>query len=208
MTKLFLKLWILILLTSFCSYHIQSYVFAWSAERMATNNSNERFRRTYVLIEEVLAPFPKSEWPARFEKMKARVGSPDVFLGPSQLLMVQDLASAAKLSPEAIAIIRKEDPYSRDTPDGNGYEIFHTILGTDYVVVLKAPFARRGPPTLVFGVLTSTQFTWLVESSMYALAILLWLSLFRRDMIKLERAATRVGVVARMLKCVADEVTW
>ena len=56
MTKLFLKLWILILLTSFSSYLIQSYFFSWSAERTATNNSNERFRRTYVFIEEVLAP--------------------------------------------------------------------------------------------------------------------------------------------------------
>jgi two-component system, OmpR family, sensor kinase ParS len=144
------------------------------------------------LIEEVLAPFPKSEWPERFERMKVRVGSPDVYLGPLRLLLIDELVKETGMSAEDIARIRSQDPLLRELPTGNGYDIYHTILGTDYVVVLRAPFARQRP-MLIFGQLTSTQFTWLVESTMYALAIILWLRLFRRDMITLEKAANRVG---------------
>lgn len=144
------------------------------------------------MIEEVLAPFPQEEWPERFERLKAKVGSPDVFLGPSQIVKVDELARNKDFSAEILEQIRSEKPFSKELPSGNGYEIFHTILGTDFVVVLKAPFARQRP-MLILGALTPTQFTWLVESSMYALAILLWLRLFRRDMLTLEKAATRVG---------------
>ncbi|MEO8383904.1 MAG: ATP-binding protein [Betaproteobacteria bacterium] len=192
MAKLFLKLWALVLLTSLTSFQIQRHVFEWSMDEAAVSNSNERFRRTYVMIEEVLAPFPKSEWPARFEKLKARVGSPEVFLGPSQLLTLEDLAKRQEFSPEALQVIQSQNPYSRELPNGFGYEIFHTILGTNFVVVLKAPFAKS-KPMFILGIFTPTQFTWLVESSMYALAILLWLRLFRRDMLTLEKAANRVG---------------
>ncbi len=156
------------------------------------SNSNERLRRTFVYIEEVLAPFPKAQWPERFEQLKSKVGSPDVFLGPSQLLSIDELVLQGRVPADGMNKIRAQQPFSLDTADGNGYEIFHTILGTDRVVVLKAPFARR-QPVLIFGVFTSTQFTWLVESSLYAMALLFWLRLFRRDMLKLESAAARVG---------------
>ena len=192
MGKLFLKLWLLLLLTSFTSFHIQRFVFDWSWNAASVNNSNERYRRTYVMIEEVLAPFPKSEWPARFAHLKERVGSPETFLGPLRMLSVDELAQEGGLTAEELQKVRGQDPVSRDTDDGNGYEIFHTILGTDTVAVLKAPFAKR-QPMLILGMFTSTQFTWLVESSMYALAIFLWLRLFRRDMLTLEKAAARVG---------------
>lgn len=192
MGKLFLKLWVLILLTSITSYQIQRHVFDWSSESWGVSNSNERYRRTYVMIEEVLAPFPKDEWPARFERLKERVGSPEVFLGPSRLVTVEVLVGEGSLSSEEIDRIRSQQPLVRELSNGLGYEILHTILGTEFVVILKAPFARQRP-VLIFGILTATQFTWLVESTMYALAIILWLRLFRRDMITLEKAANRVG---------------
>ncbi len=192
MAKLFLKLWVLVLLTSLTSYQIQRFVFSWSMDETADSNINERFRRTYVMIEEVLAPFPVSEWPARFERLKTRVGSPEVLLGPSQILTLEELARRPEFSPEVLKLIQSPKPYSRDLPGGFGYEVFRTILGTDNVVVLKAPFARSRP-ILILGVFTPTQFTWLVESSMYALAILFWLRLFRRDMLTLDKAAGMVG---------------
>ncbi len=192
MGKLFLKLWLLVLLTSLASFQIQRHVYDWNLDKTIVSNANERYRRTYVFIEEVLAQFPKEEWPARFEKLKARVGSPDVFLGPSRLLTVDELVQEGNLSSEEMGVIRSQKLVIRDLPTGPGYNIFQTILGTQYVVILKAPFAKM-QPVMVFGVLTSMQFTWLVESTMYALAIFLWVRLFRRDMAKLESAANRVG---------------
>ncbi len=193
MTKLFLKLWLLICLASLTSFQIQKFVFDLTVNAQAQSNSNERFRRNYVYIEEVLAPFPQSQWPERFEKLKEKIGSPEVFLGPSRMLRFDDLAKTGQLSPEKMAVIRAQNPVSLDTPNGLGYEVFHTISGTDWVVVLKAPFARQQPMTFVFGLFSPTQFTWLVESSMYGLAVFFWLRLFRRDMLILEKAATRVG---------------
>ena len=192
MGKLFLKLWLLLLLTSFTSFHIQRFVFDWSWNAASVNNSDERFRRTYVMIEEVLAPFPKSEWPARFARLQERVGSPETFLGPLRLLNLDELAKEGELSAEEMEKVRGQNHVSRDTKDGNGYLIYRSILETDMVVVLKAPFAKR-QPMLIFGLFSSTQFAWLVESSMYALVIFLWLRLFRRDMLTLEKAAGRVG---------------
>ncbi len=192
MGKLFLKLWLLVLLASLTSFQIQKFFFDWTMEKTAVSNSNERFRRTYVMIEEVLAPFPKSEWPQRFARLKERVGSPEVFLGPLRMVTLSELAKEEGFNDEIMGVIRSQNPYSRNLPNGLGYEVFHTILGTDTVVVLKAPFAKQ-QPWLVFGILTPTHFTWLVESSTYALVLYLWLRLFRRDMLTLEKAATRVG---------------
>ena len=192
MGKLFLKLWILVLLTSLTSFQIQRFVWNLSQEPTTGSNSNERYRRTYAMIEEVLAPFPKDQWPERFERLKSRVGSPEVYLGPLRMLTLEELAKEGEFSAEEIGTLRAQQPLLRNTPNGNGYEVLHTILGTETVVVLKAPFARQ-QPMLIFGTFSSTQFAWLVESSMYALAILLWLRLFRRDMLTLEKAAGRFG---------------
>jgi signal transduction histidine kinase len=192
MTKLFLKLWLLIIVASLASFQIQKQVFSWSSEANIVNNSNERFRRIYVLIEEVLMPFPKSEWPTRFENMKARVGSPEVFLGPSRMLTLDALEKSGEVNAAGMKKIRTQQPFSLDTANGRGYEIFHTILGTEYVVVLKAPFAIS-QPMFIMGIFTPTQFTWLTELFVYALAIFLWLRLFRRDILTLEKAANRVG---------------
>ena len=113
MGKLFLKLWVLILLTSLTSFQIQTFFFNWSSDARAVANSNERFRRTYVMIEEVLAPFPKSEWPARFERLKERVGSPEVFLGPQRLVTIEELAKEGQFSAEEVERIRSQQPLDR-----------------------------------------------------------------------------------------------
>jgi two-component system, OmpR family, sensor kinase ParS len=192
MGKLFLKLWLLVLLTSLTSFQIQKHVFNWASTENAAASANERFRRAYVLIEEVLSPFPRAEWQQRFEKLKSRIGTTDDFLGPSRLLSIQDLVELKDFSENEAKIIREHKLISRNSPDGLSYEVFHTILGTEMVVVLQAPMGRQ-QPMLILGLVTTTQFTWLVESSLYALAIFVWLRLFRRDMLTLEKAAARVG---------------
>ena len=192
MGKLFLKLWLLILLTSLTSFLIQKHVFSWAAAASATSSAFERFRRAYVVVEEVLSPFPQSEWPERFAKLKSRVSPTDDFLGPSRLLSIEQLVAFNEMTSGEVAILRSGKPISRNLPDAQGYEVFHTILDTEMVVVLKAP-KNPQKAMLILGVFNTTQFTWLVESSLYALAIFVWLRLFRRDMLTLEKAAARVG---------------
>lgn len=191
MGRLFLKLWVLVLLTSLLAFHVQRTVYEWTSEKTQVVNSNERFRRMYVLIDMILCQYPMDQWPTRFEEIKKRVGSEDVFLGPSQIILLVDLERRGDIGAEGLARVRANEPYFRNTPDGRGYEIYHLLNESKYVGVLKAPFARQ--PVLIFGVFTSTQFTWLVESTLYAIAILLWLKLFWNDMLRLESEALRVG---------------
>ena len=59
MGKLFIKLWILMVLTSVSSYKIQQTVFDNVYSEAMLTNSNERFRRVFVYIEGALMPFPR-----------------------------------------------------------------------------------------------------------------------------------------------------
>lgn len=192
MAKLFIKLWLMILCTSLTSFWIQREVFSWSTQAASQTSSTERYRRQFVMIDEVLRPYPEKEWRSRFADLKMKVGSPDVFLGPSELLPLEELRLSGRLTDRQIELLRERQTISRDLANGHGFELFRTALESEYVVVVKAPFAISRP-LLIFGMFTSTQFTWLVESSLYAFTLMLWLRFFRRDMLQIESAAKRIG---------------
>src|SRR6185369_2721605 len=140
MGKLFLKLWVLILLTSLTSFKIQQAVFDHVYAENMQSLSNERVRRTYAYIEEALRPYPKSEWPRRFDEMKSRVGSPKEFMGPSRLMRVDELSSDPRMDAEALARINSAQTYARPLANsGGGTEMFHTVLDGDFVVVVEIP---------------------------------------------------------------------
>ncbi len=192
MGKLFLKLWVLILLTSLTSFKIQEAVFDHVYNENMQSLSNERVRRTYAYIEEVLRPFPQSEWPRRFEELKERVGSPKAFMGPARLIHAQELLSDPRMDSEALERIKSAKTYIRPLANsGGGTEMFHTVLGTDHVVVVEIPVWKGKP--MINGYVTTTQFTVMVEALLYGMAVLLWLMFFWWDMKKLDRAAVQVG---------------
>jgi len=184
MGKLFLKLWVFILLTSLTSYLIQRQVFDHTTREAAANASQDRVRRTFVFLEEALRPYPQAEWPARVEVLQKRIGS------PAHLQKLDNLRSGGELPSGAIEQIASGSVHLHTLPDGAGLIMYRTLFDTDYVAVLVAP----SPPTpLIFGIFRPIVFTWMVESSLYAIALLLWLRLFWRDMKKLEAAAEKVG---------------
>ena len=192
MAKLFLMLWGLVLLTSLLSSKIQGTIYDWSYASVAKTNSTERVRRTHVMMEALLGAYPQSQWQERFELLKEKTGSTEYFWGPSRMLLLDALANEGLIPAEGIAKIRAHEPYVLSDPDNDVYAVYRTVLGTDTVVVLKSSYNMQ-QPALIFGVLTPLQSTWLVESSLYALAIFLWLRFFRRDMLTLEQAAGQVG---------------
>lgn len=190
MGKLFLKLWVLMVLTSITSYKIQQASFDNYYSESMVANSNERFRRVFIYVDQVLRPFPEEQWPKRFQDLLDNVGSPKKFIGPSKLLTFDELKSQPRMTDEAVARIKKGLPFTRPLEDTPGQESFHTILDGKRVAVIEVPVSYS---QLMFGLLTTTQFTWLVESSLYALAVLIWLMFFWWDMKKLDRAAGQVG---------------
>lgn len=192
MTKLFLKLWGLILLTALLSFKAQELIYDWSYAAIAKTNSTERLRRNHVMMEALLGAYPQSQWQERFELLKEKTGSTEYFWGPSRMLSLDELAQEGSIPAEGINKIRAHEPYVRSDPGDDVYAVYRTILATDTVVVMKSSYNMQ-QPARIFGVLTPLQSTWLVESSLYALAIFLWLRFFRRDMLTLEQAAGQVG---------------
>jgi signal transduction histidine kinase len=192
MAKLFVKLLVLVLLTSLASFYIQRLVFGWTRENTPNPSTHERFRRQFLMIAEVLRQYPYELRQARFDQLKSLIGSTDVFLGPSRLLTLNELETSGELDDKALGRIKGRLHYSRDLPDGNGYDVYHLILDDETVLVMRSPY-EKPRPLLVFGVFSFTQFTWIVESVLYAVVILFWVSLFRRDMLALESAAHQIG---------------
>jgi two-component system, OmpR family, sensor kinase ParS len=149
-------------------------------------------RRNHVMMEELLAPFPRTQWQERFDRLKERVGSTEWYWGPSRMLTIDELVKEGAVPAEGLEKIRAQKPYLRSDPDGDEYAVYRTVLDTDVVVVMRSSYGMQ-PQTRIFGVLSPLQSTWLVEASMYALALLIWLGFFRRDMLALEKAAGHVG---------------
>ena len=188
MGKLFLKLWILMLLTSLGSLKLQQAVFENYYREDMASSSNERFRRIFSYVEAILQPVPQASWVAHVKELQPQIGPTKMVGGAARLTTVSELAGTPGFDAEAIARVRSPNPLIRGVP--GGVEAYRTILGSDVVAVVVAPGVKDAP---LFGLLTPTQFTWMVESSMYALAVGLWLTLFWGDMKKLVGAAGQVG---------------
>ena len=65
-----------VLLTSATSFVIQQQIYEWNSREAETTYRNERIRRTFMFVEEALRPYPQAEWPARFDALAHRMGSP------------------------------------------------------------------------------------------------------------------------------------
>jgi two-component system, OmpR family, sensor kinase ParS len=182
--KLFLKLWVLILLTSVTSFMIQRTVFDWTSAQADTTFRDERWRRTFVFVEEALRPYPQSEWPARFDTLAKRAGA------PYRLLTINELANTGEIDAGTIELIRAHEIHVHKLEPDTGMILYRALLDSDYVAALQV----ASPPTpKVFGVFKPVVFTWLVECTLYALAILLWLRLFWRDLKQLMAGAEKIG---------------
>jgi signal transduction histidine kinase len=193
MRKLFIKLWLLVLLTLFISYQLQIAVHEnWRVNSRPLMGSDERARRMMVLVEEVLEKYPESEWGAQVERLKSRVGSPEIWLGITGLTDLRQLEMEPRLTRDNIEKIVAGEYQSVVFTDSKGFDIFQRIKNSQAVLVLSGPTELRWP-VLVLGIFNPTHVSWFIESSVFALGIFLWLRLFRNDLVALEVGAMRVG---------------
>ena len=184
MGKLFIKLWALIILTSLTSYFIQRQVFNWTTEAANAVYILERQKRTFIFIEETLRPYPKEEWASRLEVVAARLGS------PARLTTVDALANSGELNAGEAEKIRSNAIHIRQLAEEVGVVMYRAIHDSEYVAALEI---SAPPQPKIFGLIKPMVFTWLVECTLYALAILLWLRLFWRDLMRLSTAAEKIG---------------
>jgi two-component system, OmpR family, sensor kinase ParS len=185
MGKLFLKLWVLILLTSLTSFLIQRQVFNWTTEEANANYVLERQKRTFIFVEEILRPHPKEEWPVRFDALMRRIGV------NARLVNLDDLAASGELEAGTVEKIRAHEIHTRPLADSSGAIMYRTIHDSAIVAALEV---TAPPQARVLGVIKPLIFTWAVECSLFALAVLLWLRLFWRDLKRLSGAAENIGI--------------
>jgi signal transduction histidine kinase len=178
---------VFIILTSVTSYVIQRQVFEWTTQESISNYIQERQRRTFIFVEETLRPFPQEEWPARFDALTRRLGT------PARLVPIDALAANGELDAGSVEKLRAGVIHSQPLgtePTTTGAVLYRTVLDSNIVAALEVP---PPPQPRVFGIFRPVVFTWMVECSLFAIAILLWLRLFWRDLRRLSQAAEAIG---------------
>lgn len=184
MGKLFLKLWVFIILTSLTSFLIQRQIFNSTVKEANASYVLERQKRTFIFVEESLRPYPKEEWPMRFDALMRRLGV------NARLLNADDLASSGEIDAGTIEKIRAHDIHIRHTNDDGSATMYRTIHDSSIVAALEI---AAPPQPKVFGVIKPLYFTWAVECALFALGVILWLRLFWRDLTRLSGAAETIG---------------
>ncbi len=184
MGKLFVKLWVFILLTSASSFFLQKQIFDWTSREAETTYRNERIRRTFMFVEEALRPYPQAEWPSRFDALAQRMGS------PARLITIDSILTTGELDSGTVEKLRAHEFHLQPLAQDVGVVMYRSVLESQYVAALQV---AAPPQPKVFGIFTPLAMNWIVESVLYALAILLWLRLFWRDLRKLAGAAERIG---------------
>lgn len=184
MGKVFLKLWVLVLITSATSYLIHTHFVDEAINSAKAIESRNSTKRTFVFVEEALRAYPQSEWPARVAQIKDRIGF------PFELLPLSQLASSKALEPETLERLAQGDVHVTRLSNPNGAILYRTVLGTQQVAKITA-LASQEPQ--IFGLFRPMVFVWIVESTMFALALLAWIALFWRDLKRIDRAADCVG---------------
>jgi two-component system, OmpR family, sensor kinase ParS len=185
MGKLFLKLWILLLATSYASYRIQVAVFDWTMEHTQYEWPRTPFLTTTTeTVAWALRDVPVADWPARFGEIGPKLSF------PSELVPLSTLLQRYPIEKANLPKLESGKNVYTSTGEGQPKLGMKRVAPSDLVLVISLPPEE---PMLIFGLMSSTKFTWLTESLMYASAVLLWLSLFWRDLAKLIRASDRIG---------------
>jgi two-component system, OmpR family, sensor kinase ParS len=182
--KLFIKLWLFLLATSFLSFQIQTHVFEWASAQIR----QERQRTPFLeLAGEMTALYlhdvPRAQWPQRMHAIDGKLSYPAKIIGLDDL-------SGIGISAASIRSIRGGEVAYHLDQDSAHSVAYLRINDSESVLAMTLPPYK---PLLVFGTLSPRTFAWLTESALYGLAVLLWLSLFWRDLKRVTFAAESIG---------------
>jgi signal transduction histidine kinase len=109
---------------------------------------------------------------------------------PARLITIDTLLTSGEVDGGTVEKLRAHEFTLQPLAKDAGVIMYRAVLESQYVAALQV---ASPPQPKVFGVFTTLAMTWIVESLLYAIAILLWLRLFWRDLRKLTGAAERIG---------------
>jgi signal transduction histidine kinase len=183
MVRLFLKLYGLLIGTLALSFIVQMQLMDYVWREMSSGfDSNARFRPTFHLLEEALAPLPQEQWPARFREISAGFG-----LADARLVRAEGLEERARFKPEQASALDRGTPVALDS-EGGGFRLFKKLRGSDYVAALEFPGPDRKRVRLI-----TYAVNWAVEFAIVAILLFFWVRPFWRDLTRLRAAADQVG---------------
>jgi len=179
---LFLKLYGVLIATLALSFVVQmqlmEYVWRHAAQGF---DPRARFRPTFHLIEESLAPLPEDRWPARLAELAAGFGM------PARLERLEGLPDRTRLRPEQAAALDQGAIQTFDR-EGGGMRVLKRLRDSAHVVSIDYP----GPDSKRVKMLTYA-INWAVEFAIVAALVFLWVRPFWRDLLRLHHAAEEVG---------------
>jgi two-component system sensor kinase ParS len=180
--RLFLKLYGVLIATLLCSFVVQGWLmdYVWR-EMTAGFDFRARFKPTFHLIEESLAPLPQERWPARYGELAAG------FSVPSRLEDSSRLPERSSLKPEQLEAFERGNIVSVER-EGGGYKVMKALRGSPYAAVLELP----GPDQKRIKMMTYA-INWTVEFLIVAVLVFFWVRPFWRDLRSLQAAAEGVG---------------
>lgn len=182
MIRLFLKLYGVLIATLICSFLVQGWLMEYVWREMSAGfDFRARYRPTFHLIEEALAPLPPERWPARFAELAAG------FSIPSRLTPAATLPERAQLKAEQVASLESGGIVSIER-EGGGFKVLRQLRGSPYAVVLELP----GPDQRRVKMMTYAV-NWTVEFAIIAVLVFFWVRPFWRDLRSLQGAAEAVG---------------
>jgi signal transduction histidine kinase len=184
MIRLFAKLFGGLILTLAVSFLIQTWIIDYAQEILVKHHGavdfRERFRPVFSFVEASLAPYPRAEWPARFEALR-----PSAFTYPAKVLGIDEVGAQADQSSISLEMIREGKIAAGDRAEG-GFRLFKRLGDSAWVLELEFP----GTPS-IRNMLIAINFG--IEAIIVALILFLWVRPFWRDLMKLNRAAQDVG---------------
>ena len=182
MAKLFLKLYGVLIATLVMSFMVQTYLVEYVYREMASGfDFRQRFKATYHLLEESLAPLPPDAWPARFRELAAG------FPYPARLDRLDASAERSRLKPEQLRALDEGSIVSLDREHG-GFLLLKRLRGSEYTATLEFP----GPDNARIKVVTYVV-NWTTEFLIVAVLVWFWVRPFWRDVTGLRNAAEAVG---------------
>ena len=125
MIRLFAKLFGGLILTLAVSFMIQTWIIGYAQEMLVKHQGavdfRERFRPIFNFVESSLAPYPSSEWPARFEAMR-----PGAFTYPAKVLSLEELGVEAERMNLSLEMVKTGAITAGDRNEG-GFRLFKRI---------------------------------------------------------------------------------
>jgi two-component system, OmpR family, sensor kinase ParS len=181
MVRLFLKLYGLLIATLVFSFMVQMQLIDYVWKQVAHGyDFRTRFQPTFLLLEQSLARYPQSEWPARFDEATRGFAIQGARLE-------RPWQGASPFKPEDLASLEAGQMLWVDR-EGGGFRLSHRLGASDYVATLEFD----GPDNRRLRVMTYAV-NWTVEFALVALLLFFWVRPFWRDLTRLRAAADQLG---------------